>query len=120
VATYKILDRADEFRIEIIGRLTGEGVQQVRRSWEQALKETTPRRLSVDISGLSGYDSSGRNLLEKMYRHGTEFAARTPSSLVFLNEISSTPRASASLITTPITKPQRPSEPPLRAVASGQ
>jgi hypothetical protein len=121
VATFKIFDRADEFRIEIVGRFAGEGIEEVRRSWQQALAETDRRRLSVDISRLSGYDMSGRKLLAEMYRHGTEFAARTASSLVFLNEISNTPRATGTLITVPAPKPQnRPAEPPLPAFAAGQ
>lgn len=121
VATYKIFDRADEFRIEIVGRLTGEGVYDVRHSWEEALKETTPRRLSVDISRLSGYDSSGRRLLADMYRHGTEFAARNPSSLVFLNEIANTPRTAGTLVTAPVPKPKKTAaEPTLQALAAGR
>lgn len=108
MGTYKTFDRADEFRIEIIGRFTSEAVHDVRRAWEEALKETTPRRLSIDISRLSGYDASGRKLLAEMYRHGTEFAARTPSSLVFLNEIANTPRSAATLIAAPpLAKPQK-------------
>jgi len=121
VATYKILDQADEFRIEIVGRLTGEGVYEIRRYWEEALKETAPRRLSVDISRLSGYDSSARKLLAEMYRHGTEFAARTPSSLVFLNEIANTPRNAGTLITAPVAKPQKKTaEIPVRVFASSR
>ncbi len=118
VATYKIIDRADEFRIEIIGRFAGDGVPEVRRSWQQALRELAPRRLIVDISRLTGYDAAGRKLLADMYRHGTEFAARTPSSLVFLNEIANTPRTPAKLITAPIPAPQKTSaEQPLRPAA---
>jgi ABC-type transporter Mla MlaB component len=106
VATYKFFDRADEFRIEIIGRLTGPGVQDVKQAWEEALRKTTPRRFCVDISRLSGYDASGCKLLAEMYRHGTEIAARTPSSLVFLNEIANTPRGPAVLVSAPIRKPE--------------
>jgi ABC-type transporter Mla MlaB component len=121
VATYKIFDWADEFRIEIVGRFTSDGVPEVRRSWEQALKDMASRRLSVDISRLSGYDPSGRRLLAEMYRHGTDFAARTPSSLVFLSEIANTPRTVGTLVASPAPKPQkRVAETPLRAFAAGQ
>jgi hypothetical protein len=121
VATFRILDRADEFRIEIVGRFAGDGVQDVRQVWEEALSDTSQRRLSVDISRLSGYDSIGRKLLAEMYRHGTDFAARTPSSLVFLSEIASTPRTAGTLFTAPSPKPQqKPIAPTLRALAAGQ
>ena len=124
MATFKIFDRADEFRIEIIGRFAGNGVEEVRQCWEEALRQTVPRRLSVDISRLSGYDLAGRKLLNEMYRHGTELAARTPSSLVFLNEISTLPRAAAPVITAPVgrTTPRNGRTPgaPVRALAAGQ
>lgn len=120
MATYKIFEKANEFRIEIVGRFAGDGIQDVRQSWEKALQEAVPRRLSIDISRLSGYDSPGRKLLAEMYRHGTEFAARTPSSLVFLNEIANTPRTPGALITAPVRKPQEGTEQqPLRALAAG-
>jgi hypothetical protein len=121
VATYRIVDRADEFRIEIIGRFSVEGVEDVKRCWEAALLEAVPRRLSIDISRLSGFDASGRKLLAEMYRHGTEFAARTPSSLAFLNEIANMSRAPAPVIPAPVELPRkRPLEPALRAIAVGQ
>lgn len=121
MATYKVFDRATEFRIEIVGRLAGEGVQDVRQAWEQALREATSRRFFVDISRLSGYDAAGRKLLAEMYRHGTEFAARTPSSLVFLNEIASTPRRPAELVTAPVQKQEKKgTAPPARAIAAGR
>ena len=116
VATYKYFDRADEFRIEIIGRFAGDGVPEVRQAWEEALCETMPRRFCIDISRLSGYDAKGRKLLAEMYRHGAEIAARTPSSLVFLDEIANTPRRPAELLIAPAPKaekegPERPSRP---------
>ena len=120
VATYKITDRGDEFRIEIIGRFAADGVPEVKQSWQNALSEPAHRRLTVDISRLSGYDSAARKLLAEMYRHGTEFAARTPSSLVFLSEIANTPRTPAKLIAAPISTSQKKIiEQPLR-VAAGQ
>jgi ABC-type transporter Mla MlaB component len=121
VATFKFFDRADEFRIEIIGRLAADGVQEVRRAWEKALQQTGPRRLSIDITRLAGYDSAGRRLLAAMYRHGTDFAARTPNSLVFLNEIANTSRTPAPVITAPVQRESKPSDrPQLRAMAAGQ
>lgn len=121
MATFTFFDRADEFRIEIIGRLAGDGVPEVRRAWEQALQETGPRRLSIDITRLSGYDSNGRKLLAEMYRHGTDFAARTPSSLVFLDEVAKTARTPAPVITARVQQKKKAVESPTyRAMAAGQ
>jgi hypothetical protein len=92
VATVKIYDRAHEFRIEIAGRLGGDCVTEVETAWKSALLEPSPRRFTVDISRLNGFDNNGRRLLRDMYQHGTQFSAGTPLSLVFLNEISSPAR----------------------------
>jgi ABC-type transporter Mla MlaB component len=86
-----IRDRADELRIEIAGRLQAEAVDRVAQAWRTALKETPPRKCIVDISRLNGYDAAGCKLLRDIYHHGTQIAASTASSLIFLSEIS-TPR----------------------------
>jgi ABC-type transporter Mla MlaB component len=86
--TVKIHDRADEFRIELIGRFSGSIIDEVASSWKEVLADTSPRKCTVDISRLSGYDHAGRKLLREMYKHGTQFAAGNPVALTFLNEIS--------------------------------
>jgi len=89
LADIKVLDQANEFRIEIEGRFAGEVVDYVKDLWKTALGESSPRRFSVDISGLTGYDVTGCRLLRDIYRHGTYISARNAASLAFLNEISS-------------------------------
>lgn len=118
VATVKVYDRADEFRIEIAGRFAGDRVGDIAQTWKNALLETGPRRFIVDISRLTAYDAAGRQLLEEMYRHGTQIAAGTPLSLVFLSEISAPPRRGP----TPITDTRRRDMPAavLRPIAAGQ
>jgi len=86
MSTIKIHDGADEFRIEIVGRFQAESVEEVAGLWRSALGKM--RRCIVDISRISGYDPAGCKLLRDMYHHGTQIAAGTPMSLVFLNEIS--------------------------------
>jgi hypothetical protein len=121
VATIRFFDRADEFRIELTGRFSGDAIQDVRKTWQEALLETSQRRFSVDISGMTAYDLSGRKLLAEMYRHGMNFAARTPASLVFLDEIANTPRATPRIGEAPNLKPsKRPAAPPFRVMASGE
>lgn len=97
MATVKVYDRADEFRIDIAGRFAGECVEDIGRAWKNALLEAGPRRFTTDISRLSGYDLGGRKLLQEMYHHGMQFAAGTALSLVFLNEISAPPRRGPAL-----------------------
>ena len=88
MSTFNIYDRANEFRIEIIGRFMGQSVDEVAATWKRVLQEFMPRSVTIDISRLRGYDSAGRKLLCDMYQHGTQFAASTPDSLGFLSEIS--------------------------------
>jgi hypothetical protein len=84
----KFKDGADEFRVTIIGKFSVDYVHEVESRWRSVLSEVHSRRFTVDISGLSGFDPAGRRLLREMYHHGAVFAASTPLSLVFLNEIS--------------------------------
>ena len=98
MATLKIYDGADEFRIEIAGRFTPNAVEDVDRIWQKALAENLQRKITIDISRLSGYDSSGCLLLRKMHQHGTTIAAATPRSLIFLQEITAPTRRGPALI----------------------
>lgn len=86
MATLKLYDGADEFRMEIIGKFAGHCVDDAADAWRSALSELR-RKITVDISRLNGFDAAGRKLLTEMHQHGTNFGAGTPLSLVFLSEI---------------------------------
>jgi hypothetical protein len=88
VATIKVYDRADEFRIEILGKFAGSCVNDVAVEWTAEVPESFHRKFTVDISGMTGYDYAGKKLLREMHYHGTQFACGTPQSLTFLSEIS--------------------------------
>lgn len=98
MATFKIQDRAQEFRIEIVGRFAGGCVEEVRTAWQNALRGAVQRQMTVDLTGLSGYDAVGRKLLRDMHQHGTQFAAGTPDALVFLQEISTPVRRGPAMV----------------------
>lgn len=116
-----IYDRADEFRIEIVGRFQAEAVDRVAQAWRHALQESPPRKCIVDISRLNDYDTAGCKLLRDMYHHGTQIAASTPSSLVFLSEISTPRRRGPALVREkPPGRETRPSAQPLRPAAAGK
>jgi hypothetical protein len=89
VGTIRILDLAEQFRIEIEGRFAGDIVSEAAAHWQQALSQPNTRRFTVDISQLSGYDVEGSALLRRMYRHGAHLSARNARALVFLDEIAS-------------------------------
>jgi hypothetical protein len=69
---------------------------------------------------LTGYDSNGSKLLHKIYRHGTNFAAKTAQSLVFLSEIAQRPRR-APVVPLPASDTRRKGPiSHVSAIASGQ
>lgn len=98
MSTIQTYDGADEFRIEIVGRFQGPSVDEVARMWRTALREARPRNCIVDITRISGYDTAGCRLLRDMYYHGTQIAAGTPESLVYLSEISTPRRRGPALV----------------------
>jgi hypothetical protein len=122
MATLKIRDWADEFRIEIIGRFAGSCTTEAANEWQQALSKASPRRVVVDITRLSSYDTAGRQLLAQMHNHGTTIAAGTPLSLVFLHEITDTPKLDPGLVLEPTKRKKSLNSSPLRfrAQASGE
>ena len=85
----RVHDGCEEVRVEIRGSLGSSDTEQLRRVWQDSQSNLFWRRLVVDISGLVGYDQSGHKLLNDMHLHGAIFAASTPRSLEFLQEITS-------------------------------
>ena len=109
MATFKVLDGASEYRIEIVGKFAGPCVRDVSHTWEAALQKNSQRRITVDITRISGYDNAGKTALREMHKHGTLIAAGNPHALSFLDEITATRRGSAVLHEAP--KPEAPSAP---------
>jgi methylmalonyl-CoA mutase N-terminal domain/subunit len=122
MATLKIRDWADEFRIEIIGRFAGSSTTEAANEWQRALGEASQRRVVIDITRLSGYDAAGRQILAHMHKHGTTIAAGTPLSLVFLHEITHSSKVDPGLVLKPVAdKKSLDSAPPrFRARAAGE
>lgn len=97
MATFKVIDEANQYRIEIIGKLAGLSTQDVEASWKHALDAKLQRPIVVDISRIDGYDRAGCSLLRKMHKHGTVIAASTTPSLVYLEEITTSRRSTSPL-----------------------
>ena len=114
MASITIHDRADEIRFEIFGRFEGSAVEEVQGRWSATCGSGFWRRITVDISGLSDYDANGRKLLREMYQQGAQFAASTPRSLVFLEQISA-PLRQGTIMTL---EPRRENLPAKKAAAS--
>ena len=118
MSAYEIRDGADEFRIELTGNFANGIVREVEVAWKTALNVNAPRRNIIDISRMTGYDSLGRRLLSMMYRHGMQFAAGTPESLVFLSEIAGPPRRIAAFAAENAAPPKAKQFPPLAPLAA--
>jgi hypothetical protein len=86
-AVVRVMDKADEVRVEIEGILNSERLFDLQTVWEDSQSTLFWRRFVVAISKLDGFDSAGLALLHKMYRQGVVFSASTPSSLLLLKEI---------------------------------
>lgn len=116
-------DGADEFRIEIVGNFVGACVHEVEWRWRVALSEASPRIVTVDISGLTGYENAGRKLLQYMYGHGTKVAAANSNSLIFLGEITAIPKRgpAPALVRESVVTRYRANRPePMRKAAAGR
>src|SRR6478672_7249307 len=98
LVSINIRDNGGEFRIEIAGSLTGSVVEDVLFAWSAAMRDNASRRIVVDITQLLGYDFQGRSLLQDMHRHGTQIAAASPQSLIFLSEISGPTKPGPALV----------------------
>src|SRR4051794_910323 len=86
-------------------------------------RNLSPRTVTVDVSGLTGYDNAGRKLLRYMYGHGTKIAAANASSLLFLGEITATPKRgpAPALVRESVMTPDRANRPePMRKAAAGR
>jgi ABC-type transporter Mla MlaB component len=100
MGTIRTYDGADQVRVEVIGRFAGDIVPEVENCWKEVMAKSVARTFTIDISRLTGYDSAGRALLTEMNRRGVNIAAKTPSSLGFLQEISIQPRRAPALVRT--------------------
>jgi hypothetical protein len=98
LVSINIRDNGGEFRIEIAGSLTGSVVEDVLFAWSAAMHDNASRRIVVDITQLLGYDFQGRSLLQDMHRHGTQIAAASAQSLIFLSEISGPAKLGPALV----------------------
>jgi hypothetical protein len=85
----RVRDGSDEVRVDICGSLSGVVVEQLKATWEAFQADIFWRRFVVDISAMTEYDREGHRLLHELHKHGALFAAATPQSLQFLEEITS-------------------------------
>jgi hypothetical protein len=119
VLTFRIHDKAEEFRIEILGHFGAEAVEEAETAWKAALEDQASRHICMDITQMTSYDRAGYLLLRDVHAHGTHIVAGTPASLRFFADISGPLRPFSAL------PPRRPAAKPVvtiptRTAAAGE
>ncbi|MDR3699038.1 MAG: STAS domain-containing protein [Candidatus Sulfopaludibacter sp.] len=91
-------DRPATFQFVLKGKLMGEWVPHLEHAWDTARSVLAGKELVVDLSGMTGADSGGVELLSRMRESGARLtaAAMRPESEAFLTVLGvSAPRYSA-------------------------
>ena len=73
--------------LKIEGKISGLQVPELRRAWLDLEPSIGPRKLLVDLCGVTHVDGTGQALLAEIHANtGAEFAADTPLSKYFAEE----------------------------------
>lgn len=73
--------------IKIEGRIVGSLVPEFHRSWQDLACCLGPRKLAVDLRGVTFMDTTGRRLLAEIHaKTGAEFLADTPMTKYYAQE----------------------------------
>jgi anti-anti-sigma regulatory factor len=71
-------DSATMFRFVLSGELTGHRVQDLAQAWTTAQSILKDNELVVDVSGLTGADEFGVDLLSRMRQSGARLTVALP------------------------------------------
>jgi ABC-type transporter Mla MlaB component len=63
-------DSSDGIAIVVEGELTRIGLDELRRCWQAARARSASPRIVVDITSMTGCDSTGKALLAQLYGEG--------------------------------------------------
>jgi anti-anti-sigma regulatory factor len=73
--------------LKIEGRAAEPLVAELNRAWQDLAPFLGPRKLSVDLRGVTFMDATGRHLLAEIHdKTGAEFLANTPMTKYFAEE----------------------------------
>jgi anti-anti-sigma regulatory factor len=62
--------------VKLEGRLQGEWVGEVRRSWQGLLDVAAPASIRVELADVQFVDAAGKGLLEEMHSEGVGLTGR--------------------------------------------
>ena len=73
--------------LKIEGTVAGPSVSELNRAWQDLALSLGPRKLSVDLRGVTFIDKTGMGVLAEIHsKAGAEFLADTPLSKYFAEE----------------------------------
>jgi hypothetical protein len=70
-------DSSAEFRFQLSGDLSEDGVRDVEQAWRTVSSTIGQRRFVVDVTDLTGIDDDGRELVQKWHRIGASLVAKS-------------------------------------------
>ena len=77
---YLLRDSSTVLRFQLSGALSGEAVRSLEQTWQTASSVIGTRPLVVDLTNLTGIDTAGRALLERLEREGARIVAASSSA----------------------------------------
>jgi len=75
-------------RLVVEGKLAGASVGELEKCWHETTCSTPPESILVDLSGVTFFDQTGKQLLKDIRKQGSDFAASGLLSKCLLQEIS--------------------------------
>ena len=73
--------------LQLEGRVADQSAAEFQRAWQELAPSLGPRKLSVDLRGVTFMDSTGRHLLAQIHAQtDAEFLANTPMTKYFAEE----------------------------------
>jgi hypothetical protein len=80
-------DSSAEFRFQLSGDFSGDGVRDIEQAWRTASSTIGQRRFVVDVTNLTGIDDEGRGLIDKWHRIGASLVAKSCEAKARLQEL---------------------------------
>lgn len=73
--------------LKLEGRLAGPWIQECVQAWQSLAPSLGPKKLQVDLRGLTFVDRGGAELLTEIYnKHRAEFLTNTPLTKYFAEQ----------------------------------
>jgi hypothetical protein len=101
---YYMHDGPDAFRFELTGRLSQDAARDLEQAWCTAASTIGKRRVIIDLSGLTGIDRNGHELLDRWAGAGAQLAVVNPRAAARLQPMIDRPVTVLTAATVPTTR----------------